>query len=128
MTSSTPPTTIEIQNVFQEGFKSASSIDAEAKELDIKALKLKNKKKKLKLKALRQYFKARKQFAQHIFTLVCVWLFFILIIVVASGQKKLELSDTVLVALITTTTINVSAFLVIVANFLFPNKKKSEKD
>ncbi|KAB2914478.1 MAG: hypothetical protein F9K23_13710 [Bacteroidetes bacterium] len=100
-----------------------SSLDDEKQELDLEAKRLKNEESKLKLTALKEYLEARKDFANLIFTLVCVWLFFILVIVIATGKGNLVLSDTVLVALITTTTINVCGFLYVIAKFLFPSKE-----
>jgi antibiotic biosynthesis monooxygenase (ABM) superfamily enzyme len=105
----------------------ASIIKEEAAERDADAKqekeKIKNEKSRVKLDGLKEYFEARKEFAQHIFTLVCLWLFFILIIVIASGKGNLILSDAVLITLITTTTVNVCGFLYVVAKFLFPPKK-----
>ena len=53
-----------------------------------------------------------------------IWMFFILLIVYGCGDGKLKLSDTVLVTLITTTTVNIFGFLYVVVNYLF-NKDKS---
>ncbi len=66
----------------------------------------------------------RKSYAGKIFILICLWLFAVLLIVVVVGCKGMTLSDTVLVALITTTTINVLGLFLVVANYLFYRAKK----
>jgi hypothetical protein len=65
----------------------------------------------------------RKTYANLSFTLVSMWLTMVLVIFIAIGQKRLEYSDTVIVTLLTTTTINVIGIYIIVANYLFPSKK-----
>ncbi len=77
-------------------------------------------KKRAENEGLIDYFKARKEFAKKIFWFVVSWFVFIAIIVSLAGFKLVSLSDSVLITLITTTTINVCAFLIIVAKFLFP--------
>lgn len=62
----------------------------------------------------------RKEYAKNIFILVCVWLFILLVVVWQTGTRYLWLSDTVIIALITGTTVNIIALMVIVANYLFP--------
>jgi hypothetical protein len=59
-----------------------------------------------------------------IFILTTVWMLAVLFIVWKKGLGVLNLSDTVLVALITTTTANVFGFLYVVVNYLY-NKDKS---
>ncbi len=62
-----------------------------------------------------------------VFWLVVGWLIFVGIVVVADGIKpvwnndRFDLSDPVLIALITTTTINVIGLFFIVLRYLFPN-------
>lgn len=67
---------------------------------------------------------ARKVYAELIFTVTVMWLFFVLVTVIAVGRGFLKLSDTVLVTLITTTTIAVFGFFLAVVNYYF-NKEKS---
>ncbi|MDX2066026.1 MAG: hypothetical protein SFX74_09815 [Fimbriimonadaceae bacterium] len=56
-------------------------------------------------------------------TIAIVWLGVVLAIVIASGSKALALSDQVLVALITSTTVNVLGFAAIVYRYLFHRAK-----
>jgi len=75
-----------------------------------------------KLKSFQDDIKARKLYAGLIYTLVVLWLGFILWIVIATGSGWYKLSDTVLVALITTTTLNVLGLFLVVTQYLFPKK------
>lgn len=77
-----------------------------------------------RLESYRQDTHERRTFARYIFWMVALWLLGIFAVVVCRGVKTLnfELSDTVMVALITTTTINVAAFFLAVTKYLFPSK------
>lgn len=71
--------------------------------------------------------KLRQDFAPIILTITVMWMIFILILIIGVGNKDLELSDTVLVTLITTTTANVFGFMYVVVNYYFPkNTDKKE--
>lgn len=67
---------------------------------------------------------ARIKYSEAIFTVTVMWLFFVLVTVVAVGKGFLKLSDTVLITLITTTTVAVFGFFLAVVNYYF-NKDKS---
>ena len=72
-------------------------------------------------------FKERRRYALWLFGLSVIWLIVILAFLLFAAIKTMfgidfELSDTVLVALITTTTINVLGLFYIVARWLFPSK------
>ena len=67
---------------------------------------------------------ARVTYSKNIFIVTVIWLFIVILIVIAKGLHFLDLSDTVLVTLITTTTIAVFGFLLAVVNYYF-NKDKS---
>ncbi|SOD97111.1 hypothetical protein [Spirosoma fluviale] len=91
----------------------------------------------------------RRKFARYIFWMVALWLLGIFSVVVFKGLKSFktvmviklnetyrliadiafdfDLSDTVMVALITTTTINVAAFFLAVTKYLFPSKPESSQ-
>lgn len=66
----------------------------------------------------------RRAFSRNIFTVTIVWLAFVMLVVVQCARKLWELSDAVLIALITTTTATVIGIFLIVANYLF-NREKS---
>lgn len=70
----------------------------------------------------------RKQFSIWILGIVCVYLLIVLVLLYLTGFSLTILSDTVLVALLTTTTANVIGLLVIVARYLFPRNGNGNKD
>lgn len=73
--------------------------------------------------------KQRKEFASKIFYFLCVYMTVVFVLLLFAGIKGLRsslsftLSDTVLLALLGTTTANVISIFIIVAKYLFPNKK-----
>jgi len=76
-----------------------------------------------RLAGLLQDISERKKFAQWIFWMVVGWLVVILGIIIAEGLKWLIIPESVTLALIGSTTVNVTAFFVIVTKYLFPGKK-----
>ncbi len=67
----------------------------------------------------------RKLFAEKIFTFVSFYMFSVFFILVLCGSpSNFQLSDTVLVTLLGTTTANVIGILIIVVTYLFSRKKK----
>lgn len=75
------------------------------------------------LTTVKQNNEARKTFAHWIFVVTVIWMFLILCLVHQTGRGNLRYSDTVLVALITTTTANVFGFLYLVFRYLFSVKQ-----
>ena len=79
-----------------------------------------------RLKQLEQNIDERKKYANRIFYLVCSWLVFVGVLVLLNGVQgcvasiPFRLSDAVLIALITTTTINVIGVFLFVVRYLFP--------
>jgi hypothetical protein len=71
-------------------------------------------------RAERAMLSQRKVYALALFGLSVVWLGFIAIFLWWAGKKWLEVSEAVLIALITTTTLNVLGLFYIVARWLFP--------
>lgn len=72
-----------------------------------------------KLKGLKQDRRERRKYADLVFTLISMWLTMILCFVAASGTGGLQLSDNVLITLITTSTASVIAIFLIVMKYLF---------
>jgi hypothetical protein len=68
----------------------------------------------------------RKLYAGRLFVLSLVWLLAIAVFLFLAGWGKLKVADSVLIALITTTTANVLGLFYIVARWLFPNKNSSD--
>ena len=71
------------------------------------------------LKTLRQNNIERKKYAGRIFIFTCIWAVLIFLVVFLVGFKVVVLSDTVLVTLISTTTINFFGFFLLVVKYLF---------
>ena len=68
----------------------------------------------------------RKIYASRLFDLSGYWLLFIGVFLLLAGWGALKVADSVLIALITTTTANVLGLFYIVARWLFPNKNNIE--
>lgn len=70
----------------------------------------------------------RIKYARNIFAVVCSWLTCVVLSVVCSGIQYLNftLPDSVLIAFITTTTINVLGLLYVVTRWLFPSSFRQE--
>lgn len=100
-----------------------------------------------KAEILKQDRLERQKYAKYLFKLVCAWLLGVYSIIILGGLSastiridvddiphleridglpKFELSDTVLLALIGGTTVNVLGLFIIVANYLFPKPKDPE--
>ena len=79
-----------------------------------------------RIRQLEQNIAERKKYANRIFYLVCSWLCFVGALVLLNGVQDwftfipFHLSDAVLIALITTTTINVIGVFLFVVRYLFP--------
>ncbi len=69
----------------------------------------------------------RKAFAERIFSFVCYYMFSVFFILFLCGSpNRFNLSDTVLVTLLGTTTANVIGLFVIVVKYLFSRKRKQD--
>ena len=70
----------------------------------------------------------RKEFASKIFYFLCVYMIVVFVLLLFSGIHGqglcFHLDDKVLLTLLTTTTINMISIFIVVAKYLFPNKKK----
>ena len=78
-----------------------------------------------RLRSSLQDIAERKRYAFYIFCMVCVWLFSIITIIILVGANVLKISDAVQIALITSTTLNVITFFVIVTKYLFPSSNNN---
>jgi hypothetical protein len=74
------------------------------------------------LKQLQDTHGLRLDYTGHIFKLVCTWLACVVACVILSGFGRwgFRLSDSVLIAFITSTTVNVVGLFVLVAKWMFP--------
>lgn len=75
--------------------------------------------------SLKQDIEARSDYASRIFWLIVVWLFAIFLVLIFEAWELFgfQLSDSVILALIGGTTASVLALFVVVAKYLFPEKK-----
>lgn len=100
-------------------------------EIGLKSLKEREKEAGVKQKELgvadiSAQLSMRETYASRIFKLSAWWLGFIGVVLLLAGAGKLKLADSVQIALITTTTVNVLGLFYIVARWLFPNKGASD--
>ncbi|HJP94430.1 MAG TPA: hypothetical protein VJ875_20890 [Pyrinomonadaceae bacterium] len=73
---------------------------------------------------LKDVHELRKQYIPNLFILTVAWLVTVIVIVWRAAEgTPFYLSDNVLVALITSTTVNVIGIFVIAARWLFPHKR-----
>ncbi|HLA58833.1 MAG TPA: hypothetical protein VK622_08730 [Puia sp.] len=72
---------------------------------------------------LRSNNEGRRDYAKKTFWLTVSWIFVILATTILSGLKVFILSDAVLIALITTTTLNVFGFFLLVMKYLFSTRE-----
>ncbi|MBB6109746.1 hypothetical protein SAMN05421821_105164 [Mucilaginibacter lappiensis] len=77
---------------------------------------------KERLKGQRQDRRERKKYADSVFTLVAIWLMFVLLIFMWYGMGKLQYSDNVIIALLTTSTANVIFIFNFVMKYLFKSQ------
>lgn len=98
------------------------------KELERKRRETEQQAKEDELNLQRIMLVERKRYASWLFRLSAFWLGFIGIFLVLASLKTLAVNDSVLIALITTTTANVLGLFYIVARWLFPNKANQGKD
>lgn len=86
---------------------------------------------KEELEGKRQDRLQRKAYADNIFTFLCIYMIIVFVILFKHGClfNSFELSDSVIVALITTTTANIIGIFVFVVRYLFntPNGKDKSK-
>ncbi len=87
--------------------------------------------KRLQNLALKQDIDLRKDFAWDIFYLIVAWLFLVFVVLLLQGftaticAHKFGLSDSVVLALISGTTVNVLGIFLIVVRYLFPTRAVS---
>jgi len=84
-------------------------------------------KKELDLEQTKQVIKLRKEYAPRIHILTCIWILFVIIVIFFQGFKfyKFILSDSVIIALLGTTTATIIGLFVIILKDIFPGKKSN---
>ena len=91
---------------------------------------------RLENQGLRDDNAARKKYADRIFVFIAIWLFLVLLIVIVQGfsgqegsassfedRSLFDLDSKVILMLLGTTTANVVGLFIVVARYLFPEKK-----
>ncbi|MCD0489943.1 hypothetical protein LPB86_17000 [Pedobacter sp. MC2016-14] len=88
--------------------------------------RIKTKTQRAILKNLKQDIAMRKEYADRIFQLLAFWLLFTACLVFLVALGKLELTENVLIALLTTSSANVIAIFIYVVKYLFARPSKPE--
>ena len=81
----------------------------------------------------------REEFARKIFNTMAVWLFSVIVILILSGIESIsiikwnldfrfKLNDSVLIAMLTSTSVQVIALVAIILNYLFPKNGSGKND
>lgn len=103
--------------------------DTSAKEIEELDTDQEKETKRLQNLGLEQDISLRKEFAWDIFYLIVVWLCIIFVLLLLQGfgitiySHAFKLSDSVVLALIGGTTVNVLGIFIIVVRYLFPHRK-----
>lgn len=122
-----------LNDLFLEAEKTArqkATAELERREIENQKLKIQTERLKDENKRLVELHDTRKQYIGRLFWLIVGWLSVVIALVILNATLKnnFALSDAVLIAFITSTTVSVIALFVIVAKWLFPaSDEKSEK-
>jgi hypothetical protein len=82
-----------------------------------------NELKKLELKSKAQDIAMRREYADKTYLFVCIYMCFVFFLIfLACSPSTFQMSDSALITLLGTTTINVIGLFAIVMNYLFPKK------
>jgi len=117
---------LETRTTAAENADSLIKIDDERQTLEAERLGIENKQLVSRLNEAEDLHKVRKKYANRLFWLVVGWLIAVLVFIALAGFKikGFTLSDKVIIAFITSTTINVIGLFLVPARWLFPSKPK----
>ncbi len=117
-------TQFELINLLSE----SENTSRQKSEQEIETLKIKNNELAYKLAQLQKLDQTRDQYVLKLFRLIVSWLVIVVVFVAlaATSGNYFKLSDSVLIAFITSTTVSVLGLFVIVARWLFPSE--NDKD
>ena len=104
----------------------ANSSIAEVKERAQEEIDESNRAKKLDNDIKEQDKDERRLYAYRVFTLICIWLACVILILVGQGSGNLHYSDTIIVTLLTTSTANIIGLFAIVNGYLFKTTGKAK--
>lgn len=105
------------------------STSRQKSEQEIETLKIKNRELRYKLEQLQKLDTTRDKYIPRLFWLIVSWLVIVVIFVALTATlwNHFKLSDGVLIAFITSTTVSVLGLFVIVARWLFPSANDKDK-
>ena len=94
----------------------------EAVKIALDALKIENDSKELKNKDLSILIAMKQKYAKNIFCFICVWSVFVGIVLISKGINSwnFNLSDTIIITLISSSFVQVIGLMYIVLNHIFP--------
>ena len=112
------------KNILEEFIESArASKDDSSDETELQIRQQDLEAKKIQNQIERQDMEQRKEYADRIFSMTSIYLFFVLLFLFLDGSSaRFNLGDTVLVTLLGTTTSTVLGALYFVAKYLFTKK------
>lgn len=122
----------DIEKVAQAEVSSARTDEAlvkvETETLKSDQLKIENERLRDELERAKDIHSIRKTYISRLFWLIVFWLLMVVIFVTlaASNKDAFSLSDKVLIAFITSTTVSVLGLFVVVAKWLYPSVQKEE--
>lgn len=107
-----------------------SLVIAEKETLEAAKLKIENDRLKDELEEARDLHGIRKEYIGKLYALIKVWLIVVVVFLIlsASQKKYFDLSDSVIIAFITSTTVSVLGLFLLVAKWLYPSSHKDESN
>jgi Fe2+ transport system protein B len=104
--------------------------DIEKLNVEVSALKIANEASQRRSLESGETHNLRKEYTDKLFGLILWWLIVVVTFILLSATAKpaFNLSDTVLVAFITSTTVSVLGLFVLVAKWLFPSSQKDDEN
>lgn len=95
----------------------------------VEKLRIENERKNEEIRDLKQDRSQRKEYADRLFSFMCCYMacVFFLLFVSGCGYLNFRLSDSVLIALLGTTTANVLSLFAFVAAYLFYRKRRGDE-
>ncbi|MDQ6651771.1 MAG: hypothetical protein M3Y84_03405 [Acidobacteriota bacterium] len=117
---------LQKQRAIPKPPESLIKFDDEKKTLEVDKLRLENKKLTNKLEEAEDLHKVRKRYTNRLFWLIVFWLLVVITFIGLAGfhVKGFTMSNTVIVAFITSTTVSVLGLFLIPAKWLFPSKEE----
>lgn len=105
-------------------------VNVEKETLESARLEIENERLRDELEEARDVHDLRKRYTGRLFWLIVLWLVAVITFVTLTGAWKagFSLSDSVLIAFITSTTVSVLGLFVLVAKWLYPSQHKDDSE